>query len=141
MALSRPGAASRRLALAIPLASMLVLVSALPAAAAPAATSSYYVRATDPASDAVWFDYGCAQGRADEQRPGAQNRIVILDFGAPMLVNGVYGFDLPGGATGEFRSRLDAASAAVAPGEVHRGRPGIDHQPGDRHHQPGHPGP
>jgi hypothetical protein len=89
---------SKRLALAVLLASMLVLASALPAAAAPAATSSYYVRATDPASDTVWFDYGCAQGRADEQRPGAQNRIVILDFGAPMLVNGVYGFDLPGGA-------------------------------------------
>ena len=115
MALSRCGAVSRRLALAVLLASMLVLASALPAAAAPAATSSYYVRATDPASDAVWFDYGCAQGRADEQRPGAQNRIVILDFGAPMLVNGVYGFDLPGGATGEFRSRLDAASAVVQP--------------------------
>jgi hypothetical protein len=83
MALSRPGALSRRLALAVLLASMLVLASALPAAAAPAATSSYYVRATGPASDAVWFDYGCAQGRADEQRPGVQNRIVILDFGAP----------------------------------------------------------
>jgi hypothetical protein len=121
MALSRPGAASRRLALAILLASMLVLALALPAAAAPAATSSYYVRATDPASDAVWFDYGCAQGRADEQRPGAQNRIVILDFGAPVLVNGVYGFDLPGGATGEFRSRLDAASAAVHFARGYRG--------------------
>ena len=83
--------------------------------------SSYYVRATDSASDAVWFDYGCAQGRADEQRPGAQNRIVILDFGAPMLVNGVYGFDLPGGATGEFRSRLDAASAAVHFARGYRG--------------------
>ena len=121
MALSRPGAVSKRLALAVLLASMLVLASALPAAAAPAATSSYYVRATDSASDAVWFDYGCAQGRADEQRPGAQNRIVILDFGAPMLVNGVYGFDLPGGATGEFRSRLDAASAAVHFARGYRG--------------------
>jgi hypothetical protein len=72
MALSRPGAVSKRLALAVLLASILVLASALPAAAAPAATSSYYVRATDSASDAVWFDYGCAQGRADEQRPGAE---------------------------------------------------------------------
>jgi hypothetical protein len=79
MALSRPRTVSKRLALAVLLASMLVLASALPAAAAPAATSSYYVRATDAASDAVWFDYGCAQGRADEQRPGTQNRIVILD--------------------------------------------------------------
>jgi hypothetical protein len=49
MALSRPGAVSVRLALAVLLASMLVLGWALPAAAAPAATSSYYVRATDPA--------------------------------------------------------------------------------------------
>jgi hypothetical protein len=69
VALSRPGAVSRRLALAVLLASMLVLASTPLAAAAPVVTSSYYVRATDPASDAVWFDYGCAQGRADEQRP------------------------------------------------------------------------
>jgi hypothetical protein len=38
-----------------------------------------------------------------------------------MLVNGVYGFDLPGGATDEFRSRLDAASAAVHFARGYRG--------------------
>ena len=113
MVWSRSGVVAQRTALVLLLAAPLVVLAASPAEAAPNPTTSYYVRSTDAASDIQWFDFGCAQGTIDAQRPGTQNRIVILDFGAPMLVGGVYGFDLPGGASGEFRSREDAQSAAV----------------------------
>jgi hypothetical protein len=106
------GSAARRLVLAVALAVPVVLV-ATPADAAPDPTTSYYVRSTGPESATRWYDYGCAQGQRDALRPGTQNRIVLLDFGTPMLVGGVYGFDLPGGATGEFRSRLQAKPVAV----------------------------
>jgi hypothetical protein len=104
--------AARRLVLAVALAVPVVL-AATPADAAPDPTPSYYVRSTGPESATRWYDYGCAQGQRDALRPGTQNRIVLLDFGTPMLVGGVYGFDLPGGATGEFRSRLQAKPVAV----------------------------
>jgi hypothetical protein len=104
--------AARRLVLAVALAVPVVL-AATPADAAPDPTTSYYVRSTGTESATRWYDYGCAQGQRDALRPGTQNRIVLLDFGTPMLVGGVYGFDLPGGATGEFRSRLQAKPVAV----------------------------
>jgi hypothetical protein len=104
--------AARRLVVAFALAIPVVL-AATPAEAAPDPTTSYYVRSTGTAAATRWYDYGCAQGQKDAVRPGTQNRIVLLDFGTPMLVGGVYGFDLPGGATGEFRSRPEAQPVAV----------------------------
>jgi len=114
MVWSRSGVLARRVALVLLVVAPLVVIAAVPAAAAaPNPTTSFYVRSTDPASDDLWFGFGCTQGTTDANRPGTQNRIVILDFGTPMLVGGVYGFDLPGGASGEFRSRKDAQSVAV----------------------------
>jgi hypothetical protein len=109
---SRFGGASRRLVLAVVLG-LPVVLAATPAQAAPDPTTSYYVRSSGAESATRWYDYGCAQGQRDAVRPGTQNRIVLLDFGTPMLVGGVYGFDLPGGASGEFRSRLQAKPVAV----------------------------
>jgi hypothetical protein len=112
MAGSGSVSAARRLVLAFALALPVVLV-ATPAEAAPDPTTSDYVRSTGTAAATRWYDYGCAQGQKDALRPGTQNRIVLLDFGTPMLVGGVYGFDLPGGAVGEFRSRPEAQPVAV----------------------------
>src|SRR5262245_57934716 len=104
---------TRRLVLAFALALPVVLVATPAQAAAPDPTTGYYVRSTGTASATRWYDYGCAQGQKDALRPGTQNRIVLLDFGTPMLVGGVYGFDLPGGAADEFRSRPEAQPVAV----------------------------
>jgi hypothetical protein len=114
MVWSRSGVLARRVALVLLVVAPLVVIAAVPAAAAPNPTTSFYVRSTGPASEDLWFGLGCNQGTIDANRPGTQNRIVILDFGSPRrLVDGTYGFELPGGATGEFRSRQDARSVAV----------------------------
>jgi hypothetical protein len=111
---SRSGVVAQRVALVLLVVAPLIVLAAVPAAAAaPNPTTSYYVRSTGPASEDLWFGLGCNQGTIDANRPGTQNRIVVLDFGSPRLVDGVYGFELPGGASGEFRSRQDARSVAV----------------------------
>lgn len=49
---------------------------------------SYYVQTVNVA-DA--YNYGCALGQTDQSTPGAQDHLVILDFGQPWYENGEYG--------------------------------------------------
>lgn len=70
-------------------------------AAAPNWTYSYYVNTLNYQH---WEDLGHRLGVADLNRPGAQDRLVILAFGTPALSNGVYGVDPPGAAL-TFASR------------------------------------
>jgi hypothetical protein len=115
MVWSRSGVVAQRVALVLLVVAPLIVLAAVPAAAAaPNPTTSYYVRSTGPASEDLWFGLGCNQGTIDANRPGTQNRIVVLDFGSPRrLLDGTYGFELPGGASGELRSRQEAQSVAV----------------------------
>jgi hypothetical protein len=78
-----------------------VLTALLAAAAAPAAplpTISRYVSNADPAR---WFDLGCALGNAVASGTRPKDSGVVLDFGDPAYVNGVYGARL---FDGSFRS-------------------------------------
>lgn len=87
---------------------LLSVTEAKTASAAPTWTASYYVETRDTA---VWARYGCHLGHLDRDRPGAQNRIVVMDFGYPRLVNGVYGTQLLDRA---FADRPTLASLAEA---------------------------
>lgn len=92
--------------LALSGASLVTTLAARNASAAPTWTASYYVESRDTG---VWARYGCHLGHVDRDRPGAQNRIVVLDFGEPSLHNGVYGAFLYDGA---FADRPTIAALA-----------------------------
>ncbi len=51
-------------------------------------TTSIYMKTINPA---VAYDLGCAAGQADLARPGAQNSLIVLDYGQPWRENDVYG--------------------------------------------------
>lgn len=54
----------------------------------PTSALSYYVQEESPAS--MWA-LGCAVGQHDQNTPGKQDNLVILNFGQPWVENGVYG--------------------------------------------------
>ena len=51
-------------------------------------STSYYMNTVNPAK---FYDLGCAQGQRDLALPGAQDSVVILDFGQAAGENGQYG--------------------------------------------------
>ena len=55
---------------------------------APLYATSYYIQNPNP--PLIW-DLGCQLGRRDEATPGAQDSLVILDFGKMWIFNSTYG--------------------------------------------------
>jgi hypothetical protein len=56
--------------------------------AVPPYTTSYYMKTVD---STTLYNLGCEVGTRDQLMPGAQDSLVILDFGAPTYYNGAYG--------------------------------------------------
>ena len=63
----------------------------LPPGVPPAFSSSIYMLTVESTR---LYNYGCQLGAKDKALPGAQNTIVILDFGSPVITNNQYGADL-----------------------------------------------
>ena len=73
----------------------------------PRATTSYYMMSIDPSAN---FNLGCELGLSDLNTPGIQDNLVLLDYGSPKQVNGVYGASLL--MTSGFSSTQKIAVAA-----------------------------
>ncbi|MFA5835320.1 MAG: hypothetical protein WC837_00050 [Bellilinea sp.] len=80
---------------------------------APLYSTSYYIQNGDPAK---MYDLGCQLGTRDAATPGAQDSLVILDFGKMWVLNGVYGVrtfsDPTNGYARQFLSLADLENRA-----------------------------